>query len=455
MTDVRMPELGETISQGTITKWFKQVGDTIAVAEALFEVSTEKVDAEVPSPIAGTITKILIGLGATVDVGTVVAEIDATGAAAHAPVPAPTDVAETPTPSPAPTPTTSEVTTPKAPDIPVEVFAAPTSSRPLPPSAIVKEPVPQSSLLVTSPIVRKLINDLGPDAALVTGTGPEGRVTRQDAEKIAYSPEHLRSVTLTSATATPAPTSANPRLIPPVAPEGSNFVAFNKTRRITGDRMVISKATSPHAITAVEVDYERIEASRRKFQDQWRREEGFSLTYLPFIARALVQALREFPHMNASVVEGGLVLHEHVDLNIAIDLNYDGLLAPVVRNTEDKRLAAISREIADLATRARSSKLRADELSGGTFTISNSGPFGTFMVVPVINQPQVAILSTDGVKRKPVVITGVDGSEAIAIHSMGMLVLSWDHRAFDGAYAAAFLRSLKNVLENHDWDLEF
>ncbi len=455
MTDVRMPELGETISQGTITKWCMPVGDTISVAEALCEVSTEKVDAEVPSPIAGTITKILIGLGATVDVGTVVAEIDATGAAAHAPVPAPTDVAETPTPSPAPTPTTSEVTTPKAPDVPVEVFAAPTASRPLPPSEIVKEPVPQSSLLVTSPIVRKLINDLGPDAALVTGTGPEGRVTRQDAEKIAYSPEHLRSVASTPVTATPAPASANPRLIPPVAPEGSNFVAFNKTRRITGDRMVISKATSPHAITAVEVDYERIEASRRKFQDQWRREEGFGLTYLPFIARALVQALREFPHMNASVVEGGLVLHQHVDLNIAIDLNYDGLRAPVVRNTEDKRLAAISREIADLATRARSSKLRADELSGGTFTISNSGPFGTFMVVPVINQPQVAILSTDGVKRKPVVITGADGSEAIAIHSMGMLVLSWDHRAFDGAYAAAFLRSLKNVLENHDWDLEF
>jgi 2-oxoglutarate dehydrogenase E2 component (dihydrolipoamide succinyltransferase) len=308
-------------------------------------------------------------------------------------------------------------------------------------------------LLVTSPIVRKLINDLGADANLVTGTGPDGRITRQDAEKIAFSPEHLRNAS-TTATAGQSGAPSPARLVPPPAPEGANFVAFNKTRKITGDRMVISKATSPHVMTAVEVDYERIESVRRKNQDQWRRDEGFTLTYLPFICRALVQVLRQFPHMNSSVVEAGLVLHDHVDLNIAIDLNYEGLLAPVVRHAEDKRLGAIAREISDLAKRARSSKLRPDELSGGTFTISNSGPFGTFMVAPVINQPQVAILSTDGVSRKPVVITDEFGGESIAIHSMGMLVLSWDHRAFDGAYAAAFLRALKDVLENNAWDAE-
>lgn len=449
MTDVHMPELGETISQGTITKWFKQVGDSIAASEALFEVSTEKVDAEVPSPISGTITKILIALGETVDVGTIVAEIDAVGASSAPSEPVPAAPSHTPAPVVAPAPEPAPVVA-SAPVAPPPVAPAPAAA----PVEVAPEVVAaQSSLLVTSPIVRKLINDLGPDAALVTGTGPDGRVTRQDAEKVAFSPDHVRTTPAKgSAPVTPAGAS---RLVPPPAPDGSNFVAFNKTRRITGDRMVISKATSPHAITAVEVDYERIEIVRRKYQEQWRRDEGFSLTYLPFISRALVQALREFPHMNASVVEGGLVLHGHIDLNIAIDLNYEGLLAPVVRHTEDKRLGAIAREISDLATRARSSKLRADELSGGTFTISNSGPFGTFMVVPVINQPQVAILSTDGVKRKPVVITGADGSEAIAIHSMGMLVLSWDHRAFDGAYAAAFLRSLKNVLENHDWELEF
>lgn len=241
---------------------------------------------------------------------------------------------------------------------------------------------------------------------------------------------------------------------PPPAPEGSRFVPFNKIRKLTGERMVISKATSPHVMTAVEVDYERIESLRRSVQEEWRRTEGFTLTYLPFVCRALVEALHQFPHLNASVVEGGLVLHEHADLNIAVDLNYDGLLAPLMRQVEDKRLGAIAREISDLAARARSSKLRADELSSGTFTISNSGPFGTFMVAPVINQPQVAILSTDGVTRKPVVVTDEFGGESIAIHSVGMLVLSWDHRAFDGAYAAAFLRALKDVLEHHPWESE-
>jgi len=379
-------------------------------------------------------------------VGTIVAEIDSVGASGTVSALAPAPTVDT-----VPAPEESRALEPASAVVPTPI-AAPVADSAIAVEALADATSTQSSLLVTSPIVRKLINELGPDAALVTGTGPDGRVTRQDAEKVAFSPDHVR---LAPSQSGGRATASAPSLVAPPAPDGANFVAFNKTRRITGDRMVISKATSPHAITAVEVDYERIEATRRKYQEQWRREEGFSLTYLPFIARALVQTLREFPHMNASVVEGGLVLHEHVDLNIAIDLNYEGLLAPVVRHTEDKRLGAISREIADLATRARSAKLRADELSGGTFTISNSGPFGTFMVVPVINQPQVAILSTDGVQRKPVVITGADGSEAIAIHSMGMLVLSWDHRAFDGAYAAAFLRSLKNVLENHEWELEF
>jgi len=297
------------------------------------------------------------------------------------------------------------------------------------------------------------MNELGPDARLVTGTGIAGRVTRQDAEKIAFSPDHRREVTGSTKATTPT-TAAPARLAPMSASAGANFVAFNKTRKVTGERMVISKATSPHVMTAIEVDYERIETLRRGLQEQWRRTEGFTLTYLPFIARALVEALRQFPYLNASVVDGGLTLHEHVDLNIAVDLNFEGLLAPLIRQVEDKRLGAIAREIADLATRARSSKLRPDELSGGTFTISNSGSFGTFMVAPIINQPQVAILSTDGVSRKPVVITDEFGGESIAIHSVGMLVLSWDHRAFDGAYAAAFLKKLKDVLEHHPWDTE-
>ena len=447
MTDIRMPELGETIAQGTITQWFKDVGSPVSTGEALFEVSTEKVDAEVPSPLSGTITKILISSGQTVDVGAIVAEIDEGSAAPSASAPAADVVAQS---EPVIEPPVVESTVPTP--TPVATAPAPVAPVLAPESVAFDDP----SKIVTSPIVRRLMNDLGADARLVTGTGPAGRVTRQDAEKIAFSPDHRRAVTSvstsTSPTTTPTPPAA--RLAPMPVPEGANFVPFNKTRKITGERMVISKATSPHVMTAVEVDYERIEAVRRSVQEKWKRTEGFTLTYLPFIARALVEALGQFPYLNASVVEGGLTLHEHIDLSIAVDLNFDGLLAPLIRQVEDKRLGAIAREIADLAARARSSKLRPDELSGGTFTISNSGPFGTFMVAPVINQPQVAILSTDGVARKPVVVTDEFGGESIAIHSVGMLVLSWDHRAFDGAYAAAFLRKLKEVLENHPWESE-
>ncbi len=448
MADVQMPELGENITQGTVTQWFKSVGDTTTAGEPLFEVSTDKVDAEVPSPLSGTVTEILAAVGETVAIGTVVAVVQTGSGAAAPPVPSdPVTVREAPAtravaPAVAPEPATADPVVPVG--APPSVASA--TPRPAPVTAV-------ATKLVTSPVVRKLINELGDDAGLVTGTGPDGRVTRKDAEKVAFSAAHrsVRAASPSSALAG-APSRGG---APPPAPAGANFIAFGKIRKITGDRMVTSKATSPHVMTAVEVDYERIEAVRRTHQERWKAEEGFTLTYLPFIARALVQALEEYPNLNASVVEGGIVRHDHVDLAIAVDLNFEGLLAPVVRQIEDKRLGAIAREIADVASRARSSKLRPDELSGGTFTVSNSGPFGTFMVAPIINQPQVAILSTDGVSRKPVVVTDAAGGESIAIHSMGMLVLCWDHRAFDGAYAAVFLRRLKEVLEHHDWASEF
>jgi 2-oxoglutarate dehydrogenase E2 component (dihydrolipoamide succinyltransferase) len=218
--------------------------------------------------------------------------------------------------------------------------------------------------------------------------------------------------------------------------------------------MVRSKAASPHAVTAVEVDYEAVERVRSVHRDAFKAEEGFSLTYLPFIARAVIDGLEEFPHLNASVGEGELIVHHDVNLSIAVDLDFEGLLAPVVRNAEQKRLRAIAREVHDLANRARSKQLSADDIVGGTFTLTNAGSYGTHFVLPVINQPQVAILSTDGVSRKPVVVTGPDGSEAIAIHSVGILAMSWDHRAFDGAYAAAFLARVKQILETRDWEAE-
>ena len=229
---------------------------------------------------------------------------------------------------------------------------------------------------------------------------------------------------------------------------------LNKIRQVTGSHMVMSKATSPHAITMVEVDYEAVERVRRTERSSFRDEEGFSLTYLPFISRAVVDALHEFPHMNASVDGDSLVLHNEVHLAVAVDLDYQGLLAPVIADAHERRLRAIAREISDLAGRARSRQLGPDELTGGTFTISNSGSYGTAMVIPIINQPQVAILSTDGVSRKPVVVVDEFGNETIGIHSVGNLTLSWDHRAFDGAYAAAFMSRLKEILETRDWAAE-
>jgi 2-oxoglutarate dehydrogenase E2 component (dihydrolipoamide succinyltransferase) len=218
--------------------------------------------------------------------------------------------------------------------------------------------------------------------------------------------------------------------------------------------MVMSKQVSPHAYTIVEVDYENVERVRRSHRDEFRASEGFSLNYLPFVSRAVIDALRNYPHMNASVGDGELIVHNYVNLAIAVDIDFTGLLAPVIHEADDKRLRAIARDINDLAARARSKQLSADDITGGTFTLSNSGSFGSHLVLPIINQPQVAIISTDGVHRKPVVVNGADGSESIAIHSVGMLAMSWDHRAFDGAYAAAFLRDVKEIIETRDWEAE-
>ena len=240
-----------------------------------------------------------------------------------------------------------------------------------------------------------------------------------------------------------------------VARDGADISEpFSNIRRRTAEHMVLSKHTSPHVLTAVEVDFETVERVRRKHRDDWKSREGFSLTYLPFIVRALCDALREYPRLNASVGGSELVIHREINIAIAVDLNFEGLLAPVVRGADAKRLRAIAREIVDLANRARTKQLRADEILGGTFTITNAGQYGTMMQFPIINQPQVAILSTDGIKRRPVVLTDAHGNESIGIHSVGVLAMAWDHRAFDGAYAAAFLDRVREILENHDWDAE-
>jgi pyruvate dehydrogenase E2 component (dihydrolipoamide acetyltransferase) len=446
MADIRMPQLGETVTEGTITKWYKQIGDNVREDEVLFEVSTDKVDTEVPSPAGGVVTEILVNEGDTVDVGTVIARVGGEGAAPAA-APAP--------PAPAP-PAPVEARTEPAP-VPAPPLVAP----PAAPAARPRPATADADGLVLSPVVRRLIADNGLDPASITGTGLGGRITRADVERAIQEGRGAAPV----APAAPAPASA-PRPAP-AAPAEPRTVAttpsaagsetrqpFNRIRKLTAEHMVMSKQTSPHVLTAMEVDYENVERVRRRHRDKWKAEEGFSLTYLPFIARALASALREYPHFNSSVEGDELVLHNEVNLAIAVDINFEGLLAPVVHDLDAKRLRAIAREIHDLANRARSKQLKAQDVVGGTFTITNAGQYGTMLQFPIINQPQVAILSTDGVRRKPVVVTGEDGGESIAIHSVGVLAMAWDHRAFDGAYAAAFLDRLRAIIETHDWEAE-
>jgi 2-oxoglutarate dehydrogenase E2 component (dihydrolipoamide succinyltransferase) len=311
---------------------------------------------------------------------------------------------------------------------------------------------------VLSPIVRRLIADYGLDASRIAGTGPDGRITRSDVEAAIRSGV-ASSSTRSAAAVVPAPAAATTggqrRGTPaPRSGTGDTVEPLNNIRRRTGEHMVMSKQVSPHAYTIVEVDYENVERVRRSHRDEFRASEGFGLNYLPFVSRAVIDALRNYPHMNASVGDGELIVHNYVNLAIAVDIDFTGLLAPVIHEADDKRLRAIARDINDLAARARSKQLSADDITGGTFTLSNSGSFGSHLVLPIINQPQVAIISTDGVHRKPVVVNGADGSESIAIHSVGMLAMSWDHRAFDGAYAAAFLRDVKEIIETRDWEAE-
>ena len=451
MADITLPQLGETVTEGTITKWFKKVGDTVAADEPLFEVSTDKVDTEVPSPISGTLTEIRVAEGDTVPVGTVIAVVGVAGAA-PAPTPAPVVAAPAPTPAPAPAP----------------VVAAPA---PTPAPTPAQAPAATSNKLL-SPVVRRLVAEHGIDVNALVGSGPGSRITREDvldhidrnglkATPAAPTPVAAPVVAIPAPAAapTPAPVIAAPAPVPVSRPavvssEREQVIALTKIRKLTGSHMIMSKSTSPHAFSVVEVDYANVDRARTAIKESWKAGEGFSLTYLPFISRAIVDALREFPHLNASIDGDNLIVHSYVDLGIAVDLDYTGLLVPVVRNADGKRIRAIAREINDLASRARNRKLSPDEIQGGTFTISNNGSAGSVLTMPIINQPQVAIMSTDAIVRKPVVVTSSDGSESIAIHPVGNLSMSWDHRAFDGAYAGRFLARVKQILETQDWSAE-
>jgi 2-oxoglutarate dehydrogenase E2 component (dihydrolipoamide succinyltransferase) len=454
-----MPQLGETVTEGTIIRWLKKVGDEIAHDEPLFEVSTDKVDSEVPSPASGYVTEILVGEGSTVDVGTKLAvvsnEVPSGGLGAGA----------TTEPSPAP----------PAPD------RVPEPTMPVPESAPVAQelaPAPASdgstgsksngTGQVLSPVVRQLVAEHGINPDSVPGTGKGGRITRADV--LAYIARNAAEVHTRVEPPAAAPRDATigapePSSVTsaqsagsvgytPVAGARDEVVPFTNIRRLTAEHMVRSKATSAHTLAVIEADYEGIERVRKAQKDRVREQEGIALTYLSFIARAVVETLRDYPQLNASVGDDALIIHRDVHLGIAVNLEQRGLIVPVVRNAEGQSLRGLARAIAELADRARSRKLSADDVVGGTFTITNPGPFGTLLTAPIINQPQVAILSTDGIKRRPVVVTAPDGTEAVGIHSVGLLALSFDHRAVDGAYASAFLHALARDIETRDWAAE-
>jgi 2-oxoglutarate dehydrogenase E2 component (dihydrolipoamide succinyltransferase) len=490
MADVTLPQLGETVTEGTITRWFKKVGDSVSADEPLFEVSTDKVDTEVPSPIAGTVTESRVQEGDTVPVGAVIAVVgEADGAAAAAPAEAAApdapaaDAPAADAPEAAPAPAAAQpaaeapaVEAPAADEPPQQPAAAPAAAAPAAPTAPA-QPAPAeaaeapSDNRLLSPVVRRLVDEHNINVALLKGPAPGGRIPRDDVlahiDKVASQPAQPAAAAPAPAAApaaapTPAATAPAPAAAPtpaaaPVAVtpgERDSTVRLSKIRKLTGSHMVMSKSVSPHAFSVVEVDFANVDRARNQIKAEWKAAEGFGLTYLPFITRAVVDALAEFPHLNASVSDEDLIVHNYIDIGIAVDLDYEGLLVPVVRAAETKRLRAIAREINDLAARARSRKLGPDEISGGTFTISNNGSAGSVLTMPIINQPQVAILSTDAIVRKPVVVRGPDDSEGIGIHPLGNLAMSWDHRAFDGAYAAGFLVKMKQSLETRDWVAE-
>ena len=451
MAEVTLPQLGETVTEGTITRWFKKVGDSVALDEPLFEVSTDKVDTEVPSPVAGVLTEIRVPEGETVPVGAVIGVVGDTGAVVAAP------------PAAALAPVVEAAPAPVAESAPAPVVAAAAAPAPVVATAT---PAPAAPAVgndnrLLSPVVRRLVTEHNLNVDSIAGTGPGGRITREDVldhiDKIATGATPAAAPAPKPAAASPAPVASAPKAAAPMvrAGERDDVVPLSKIRQLTGAHMTMSLSVSPHAFSVVEVDYANVDNTRAKTKDEFKSAEGFRLTYLPFISRAVVDALADFPNMNASISGTDLIVHRYVDLGIAVDIEGLGLLVPVVRSAEGKRLRAIAREISDLATRAKTRKLGPDEIQGGTFTISNNGSAGSVLTMAIINQPQVAILSTDAIVRKPVVVNVPGGGESIAIHPVGHLAMSWDHRAFDGAYAASFLVRVKEILETRDWSSEF
>jgi pyruvate dehydrogenase E2 component (dihydrolipoyllysine-residue acetyltransferase) len=438
-TDVVMPQMGESVAEGTIVRWIKKVGDSVERDEPLFEISTDKVDAEIPSPVAGVITEIRANEGQTVEVNSVVAVIGEPGAKPVAAPPSPSAKAVAPPPSaPPPTP---PIATPPAQPHREKPQAAPPIERPA-------GQVDEERSVRSSPLVRKIAKEHNVDVSQIHGTGLGGRVTKDDILAFigggAPLPKAAPSAAAESPIAQPAPGAAK---APAGASTGAGLagqtVPMSIMRRKIAEHMIASKRTSAHVHSVFEVNFGQVEKIRQARKAEYERA-GAKLTYLSFILKAAVDALRAVPIVNASVDGDNIVYHKQVNVGIAVALDW-GLIVPVVKNADEKNLLGLSRAVADLANRARSKQLKPDEVTGGTFTITNPGVFGALFGMPIINQPQVAILGIGAIEKRPVVI-----DDAIAIRHMAYLSVGYDHRIIDGAVADEFMSQIKNALEH--WD---
>lgn len=405
--DVIMPQMGETVAEGTLTVWHKKVGDNVSSSDILFEIGTDKVEMEVPAMADGVLAEILVAEGDTVAVGTKLAVIEGTGEAAAL---------------------SPDAFEPEAPKADPAATPVPVAERP-----------ERDRSMKLSPVVRKLLAENNLSHTDVTGTGRDGRIKRGDVL------DYMKGGAATVPTA-PVPAEAPGA----VSAEGITVVPFSYRRKMTAEHMVRSKATSPHVLQAVEVDFSGVNKARQAIGADWKRQEGYSLTFLSFIAKAVCTAIKDFPHINGHIEKDHLVVFDRVNLAIAVDLNFEGLVAPVIRDADLKTVTEIARATNELARRARAGELTPDDMANATYTISNNGSFGTLITAPIINQPQVAILSTDSITKRPMVIEQ-DGEDLIAIRPVGILAQSFDHRAIDGSYSGAFMRRVKEILEGKNW----
>ena len=439
-TAVVMPALGESVTEGTVTRWLKNVGDSVAVDEPLLEVSTDKVDTEIPSPASGVLLSIDVSVDSTVAVGTKLASIGASGAA---PAPAPSVAA--PAAAPVAAPSTAPKVVPTPPQTPPPLIPRPAAPAPVAAQAPARTTVLEDSYV--TPIVRKLAAESGVDLSRVKGTGVGGRIRKEDV--LAAAP---RTAAPTAPAATPASAGSvapsAPRTAAPIAvsPLRGTTVTMSRLRKVIAARMLESLQVSAQLTTVIEVDITKIARLREKAKASFESREGVKLTFLPFFAVAVCEALKQHPVVNASVEGDQITYHGAEHLGIAVDTER-GLLVPVIRDAGDLNMGGIARRIVDVANRTRENKISPDDLGGGTFTITNTGSRGALFDTPIINQPQVAILGVGAVVKRPMVVKGEDGGETIAIRSMVYLALSYDHRIVDGADAARFLSTLKERLE--------